>query len=273
MPDRLAEFYYDPQQVRTLLGITKDRMAYWVRIGILKPKEPIKGLKKSYFLKEDIEALLEEIDQAVLTAQKANVTFRRATLEDLDAEDHLAWINFGSVANREANNRARRDFFAKNPESFLHLYNGRRLVACMNVVPLTERAIPEFVAGKRGWLFNPADIEQFEEGRDHPLHLIIINLMTILSVPPEKRRQYAADLLVGLSNQLAQWGREGIAIATVHASGGTPEGRHLLEKAGFTLINQVSDTRMIYFLDVAKSDLGMLRKYKRALEEYKASHT
>jgi DNA-binding transcriptional MerR regulator len=265
---RLEDNTYDAKTVMKILGIDKDKLQYWVRIGLLERINIGGKLAHGLYNKKQVDALARRIEAVILSLEVSKEVFRLATLDDLLAENALAAINFGTGPNTPINNAARRAFLLKNPEITYHLYDNNILCGVINIVPLRAHCIPEFREGKRGWLFNPEDIEQFEPG--HPLNLIIINFMTTPSVPPVRRSAYAVRMLTELSTVFAAWGRRGVEIATVHASGGTPMGRRILESAGFTLVGDRGNDRVIYELNVASSNLKLLEDYRLALAEYKA---
>jgi hypothetical protein len=263
--EKFEEHFYDAKTAMKILGVDKDKLQYWVRIGLLE--RVAVGGKHGRYLKKQVDALAQRLEAVILAVAEGNEVFRRATLDDLRAENDLALINFGSGPNSAANNAARRAFLEKNPEITYHLYDNNILVAAINIVPLKHHCIAEFREGKRGWLFSTDDIEQFEPG--HSLELIIINFMTTPSVPPIRRSGYAVRMLSELVSVFESWGERGVEIASIHASGGTLAGRRILESAGFQLVGEKSDTRVIYYLDVASSDLRLLQGYKQGLKRYK----
>jgi hypothetical protein len=266
LDETLTKLYYDPKGARDALGISLEKFNYWVELGIIE-SVTLPQLKHRVFSRSHIDALGRHLEALLLAAAKEHEEFRVATVVDLAKENELALINFGSGPNTAANNVARRAFIEKNPEITYHLYDSGLLVAAINIVPLKHHCLAEFREGKRGWLFSPHDIEQFEPG--HPLELIIINFMTSPSVPSIRRSGYAVRMLSELANVFEAWGERGVEIASIHASGGTPAGRRILESAGFQLLGAKSETRVIYYLDVMSSELKLLQGYKQGLKRYK----
>ena len=131
----------------------------------------------------------------LITARHADLEYRMATLDDLDAELELTALCFGRK-RAEATRENRRRFLEKNPQMFWHLYSFNQLVAAINIVPLTHDAILEFRDGKRGWLFSNEQIEQFEPG--HRLECIIIDMMRTPRVPQGDKNGFGMYLLLDL---------------------------------------------------------------------------
>jgi hypothetical protein len=120
-------------------------------------------------------------------------------------------------------------------------------------------------------------IEQFEPG--HRLECIIIDMATLTNAPPEKRKRFGGYLLHHVALQLTEWAKQGVDIQTIDACGGTPDGKKILKKAKFQHtgtyeipdLNKpgVSADRVMYHLDVDRTDLPLLHSYKQALREWK----
>ena len=144
------------------------------------------------------------------------------------------------------------------------------MVAAMNFVPLTHDAILEFREGKRGWLFDTSQIEQFKLG--HRLECIIIDMMTTTRVTLDQRHRYASDLLYNFSHvTLVEWGKRGVGVATIDACAGTDDGERILKRAGFKYTG-THDEREMYHFNVDESDLKILQPYKMAFDQWKEKH-
>jgi hypothetical protein len=133
---------------------------------------------------------------------------------------------------------------------------------------VTPDAIEEFKEGKRGWLFSDEQIEQFTNA--HPLQCVLIDFMTNPTVPTLQRRMYGMRLLSDFAGKMEQWGAQGIEISDVYSSGGSPEGRRLLQSSGFEFLYKRGERRNIYHLAVSSSPLRLLGGYRKALAEYRA---
>lgn len=276
--EEISRLYYTAKQAQQRLGMDKDRFNYIMKTRDIQ-RVPFLG-GQGYYRKQEIDMLASEIDAFLLAADKSNFEFRPARMEDLEAEDHMAYLNFGEGSRSPERNASRRRYLEVNPLTSFHLYNLGTLVALINLVPLKHEAILEFRQGKRGWQFPSEMIEQFEPG--HRLECIIIDLATITNVSPEKRMVYAGILLHELALQFMKWGSKGIDIKSIDACGGTLQGRRILEKAGFEYTGTykipaigkpgVMSDRPMYLLDLDKSDLTQLHPYRAALATWKERH-
>lgn len=279
--ERLKNTHYTAQEAYEHLGMTRDAFNNYVRrnpdeFGRVTPLGAY-----GYYRKDKIEAMKEKLEAVIMAAESSKFEFRPARMNDLEAEDHMAYLNFGEGSRSPERNASRRLYLEANPYTTFHLFNSGTLVSFLNLVPLKHEAILEFRQGKRGWVFPIKMIEQYEPGK--PLELIIIDLATITNAPPEKRERYAGYLLHKLAGQLAAWGAKGIDIKSIDACGGTPDGRRILEHAGFTYTGtykipaigkpEVMSDRPMYHLDVDTSDLVLLRRYKHALQQWREQNT
>jgi len=219
--------------------------------------------------REGFRAFVERI-RAYCLGDKTNLQYRTATLDNINAEIDLAALNFGRK-RAEATREARLRFMETNPEITHYLYANDRIVASINLIPLTHDAIFEFQDGKRGWQFNTHQIEQFAPNRR--LECIIIDMMTTTKVALDQRFRYASYLLRDFAHiTLAEWAKRGVDIATIDACAGTEDGERILKRAGFEYLGK-RDERDIYHLDIDKSDLPLLKTYKETLNKWKQEHS
>lgn len=259
--EKLDELYYTAIDARKKLGMTRDSFNHYVKMGII-PKTTILG-KHGHFAKRDIDLLAMNISAAMLAAQQPDITFKNATMEEQPKEFELAVLNFGEATKRF--HPYRHALLMVNPDMSYYLYDGEHMVASINIVPLDQEGISLFKMGERGWLLGDF-VETFEPNT--PLDVIIIDFMTTPLAPANRRTQYAMRLFFGLAKLLEGWAAKGIEIANLYACGGTPQGRKLLETAGFHKIGEYG-ARHIYELNVASSTIHLLESYKRALSKHK----
>jgi hypothetical protein len=268
LDETLDKLYYDPKGARNALGISLEKFNYWVELGVIQPTT-LPHLKHRVFARSHIDALGRHLEALLLAAAKEHLEFRPATVEDIAKENELAFLVFGEAAKNPDTMLARRQFLETNPNMTYHLYERGLLVASINLVPLAHWAIEEFKEGRRGWTFPLTAIEQFEPGI--PLECIIIDMMTNPSVPHAQRTGYGMQLLSGMAEVLENWGARGIEIARILSSGGTKQGKQLLETAGFVFLGNRGGSRNIYELEIARATIKLLGGYKEALARYKQS--
>ena len=264
--EQLPDLYYTPEQARKKLGITRDAFNHYVKKGTIK-KTTILG-KHGHFVKRDIDLLAKTISSAMLAALTPHPQFRRATVDEQEDELELAVLTFGEKAR--VFHESRHHILLKNPETSYTVYEDKYMVACVNGIPLQYEGIRKFKEGEAGWLLEDY-VEQFVPGK--PLEIVILELMTTPLVSLNLRRHYAMHLLFGIAHQLTQWGRQGVDIVSIYAEEGTPTGKQLLEKAGFTSVAQRGNNRTVYQLNVKASNLHVLKPYKDALAKYQREHT
>jgi hypothetical protein len=278
--DQIKQSHYTAQEAYEHLGMSRDTFNNYVRRDPDGFGRVVFFGDHGYYRKDKIDTMKERIEALLLASTTANFVFRPARLEDLEQEDHMAYLNFGQGSLSQERKDARRLYLETNPYATFHLYESDRLVAFINLIPMRHEAVLEFRKGVRGWTFPSTMIEQFEPGKG--LECIIIDLATITNAPPEKRNRFAGYLLHHLALQLTEWGKQGIDIKSIDACGGTLDGRKILKKAGFEYTGtfkipaiskpDVLVDRDMYHLDIDMSDLPLLQRYKQAISEWKASH-
>jgi len=280
--ERVLETHYTPQQAQRVLGMDRDTFNNYVRRGVINRVTFIDSKAHGYFKKGEIDALAEKIEALLLAAEAPNIYYRglvrtpegkidrQQMLEDLAQENRLATTYFGEgYGQLPERTAARRRYLEVNPDSTFYLFNYSRMIASINIVPLTHDAVLEFQEGKRGWQFSDDKIKLYEPG--DPLELIIIDTMVTPSASPEKRNRYASYLLHGLAKTMQEWGEKGIEIKSVDACGASDEGEHILQSAGFTFLGLKGKRRM-YHLEIEESNLKLLRPYKKAFANWKQAH-
>ncbi len=264
LDEEIAKYYYTAKEAQKKLGMNRDKFNYTLRTRNIERIPFLGGY--GYYRKSDIDRLAEEIDTFLQLGRKVSLRYRTATPEDINDEIDLAALNFGRK-RAEATRGARIRYLQLNPEITHYLYRKDNLVASINLVPLVHEALSEFREGKRGWLFENDDIEQFESG--HRLECIIIDMMTTTRVALEQRHRYASYLLRNFGQiTLMEWAKRGVDIKTINACAGTEDGEHILRRAGFEFLGK-HDERDMYSLDIDTADLPVLRGYKETLAEWK----
>jgi hypothetical protein len=261
--DKISELYYTATEARNKLGMTRDAFNHYVKTGVIQ-RTTIVG-KHGHYAKRDIDILAMNITAALIAAQAPNITFKAAALEEQEKEFELAVLNFGEFTKRFHPNRY--EILSKSPGSSYYVYDHEHLVASVNIVPLNHEGIEKFKAGERGWLLGEY-VEQFKP--DVPLELIIIDFMTTPLAPANRRTQYAMHLFFGLGRLFEDMGKQGINVTNIYGCGATPQGRKLLETAGFHKIGEYGN-RHIYEVNTSEAGIHLLGGYKKSIVEYKAN--
>jgi hypothetical protein len=266
MLDKIAEQYYTAAQARSVLGLNENTFQNWVKAGRIK-RTKLPGRGQGLYLRRDIDRTKHLIESALFLDASGDLVLRGATPADVDGEIHLAHLIYGRRAIVPEAQRARRRLVEVNAEASWYLFDRDLFAASINIVPVTPEAIEQFKQGVRGWLFVPSMVRQFLPGE--PLDCIVIDYMTTPTVPPEKRKFYGEALLRELAySTFKDWGARGVELRKVYACGSTPAGRALLRSSGaFNDLGEPVPGRVIFELDVASSDLVLLRPYKEAYKE------
>lgn len=266
MDERIAKIYYTAAEARAVLGLSKDSFNYWVKLGKIQ-KRTLLGGKHGVYPKKEIDLLAAKIEAMMLADSPEPLTFRRATIDDLEAETYLAYLIFGQRALDPDMKAARRAYLERCPDSDWHLYDNERLVAYINIVPVSDQAIAQFKTGKHhAWSFSE-ELRPYIEGQRH--QCIIADFVTIPSAPPAQRSTYGQRVLLEMGHMLKDFGARGIEITALYAASSTPTGIRILKHAGFSqMVTSVKD-RYIYKLDLTTSTHSkILQEYKDALTEW-----
>lgn len=264
--DKISEAYYTAGEARHVLGLTEAAFQGWVRDKKVT-KVILPGRKQGAYLKREINMLAASIDAAILAVKEPVVELKKATLETQSDEFKLAELNFGERTLQFHPYRV--ELLKRNPDMSYYLYDGRFIVASINIVPMSHEGIELFRQGERGWLMGEY-VRPYEAGS--PLELVIIDFMTTPLAPAPRRNGYALRLMLKMADQFQIWGSQGIEVSRILACGGTPDGRRILETAQFTYLGEQKPNRHVYELVVEESHLKVLDPYKEALAEYKQMH-
>lgn len=88
-----------------------------------------------------------------------------------------------------------------------------------------------------------------------------------------RAKTYGYFLLMHLGEVFVNLAKEGIDIRTIWAKSGTVPGIKLCRDFGFTELGYINNEQIGFKLDIEKSDLPMVQRYRQALEEYKQAHS
>ncbi len=265
----IAKYYYTAAQARKVLGLDEQALQYWVRKGRLH-KTILPGRSQGLYLKKEVDSMAEQIEAAIIAQNAEGLSFRRATLDDLEEEYRLARIIFGRRADTPEIQQGKRAFLEKNPGIDFHLYDEGNFVGCIHIVPLKHEAIVEFLEGNViAWLMDTENIEQFEPGK--PIECLFLDALTHPGIEPIKRSAYAAYMIAKLARRLAEMGGCGVEITKVYGASRTPSGIRILKSGGFQVIKECDNGAIMFELDVMNSKEKILRGYQNAFQEWKSS--
>jgi hypothetical protein len=267
----IARHYYTAAQAREVLGLSEQEFQYWVRKGRVR-KVLLPGKAQGVYNRREVDDLASRIEAAIIADQTDTLEFKKATIDDLEAEYELSYLIFGKGAHTV---EIRRAYLEHNPDTIYHLYDDGKLAAFIDIVPYTKEATEQFITGqKRGKELDPNDIEPFIPGK--PQECIIMEMATTPTVPPGRRTLYGTQLLINMAKVFREWGERGIILTKIYATSSTPTGIRILNSAGFKPIRSLGQDRSnpgsqryAFELDISESNAKLLKGYKSAIEEWK----
>lgn len=260
--DKIKELYYTAAEARKILDLSDDKFQYWVRVGRIE-KVRLPGRKQYSYPKRSVDRLAKRIEAAIMAEEEEGLEFRKAILSDLEEEYALSYLLFGKGAHTL---ETRKVFMEKNANIDYHLYDHGELVAFINIIPFQHDAVMQFIAGKkRGKDLDPSTVEPFVP--DKPLECIIMEMSTTPTVPPGRRTIYGEQLLLGFSEVLEEWGKQGVIFTKFYATSSTQTGIRILRTANFQEVGSLGGGRLAFELDISASNAKMVKGYKDALEQ------
>jgi len=260
--DKIKGLYYTAAEARKILDLSDDKFQYWVRVGRIE-KVRLPGRKQYSYPKRSIDRLAKRIEAAIIAEEEEGLEFRKAILNDLEEEYALSYLLFGKGAHTVETRKA---FMEQNPDIDYHLYDRGELVAFINIIPFQHDTITQFITGKkRGKELDPSTVEPFVP--DKPLECIIMEMSTTPTVPPGRRTVYGEQLLLGFSEMLEEWGKQGVIFTKFYATSSTQTGIRILRTANFQEIADLGRGRLAFELDISTSNAKMVKGYKEALEQ------
>jgi hypothetical protein len=260
--DKIKELYYTAAEARKILDLSDDKFQYWVRVGRIE-KVRLPGRKQNLYPKRSVDRLAKRIEAAIIAEEEEGLEFRKAIIDDLEEEYALSYLLFGKGAHTIETRKA---FMERNPDTDYHLYDHGELVAFINIIPFQHDTIMQFITGKkRGRELESNTVEPLIP--DKPLECIIMEMSTTPTVPPGRRTIYGEQLLLGFSEVLEEWGKQGIILTKFYATSSTQTGIRILRTANFQDIGDLGKGRLAFELDISTSDAKIIKGYKEALEQ------
>ncbi|HEU5383262.1 MAG TPA: hypothetical protein VFV38_48295 [Ktedonobacteraceae bacterium] len=260
--DKIKELYYTASEARKVLDLSDDKFQYWVRVGRVE-KVRLPGRKQYLYPKRSVDRLAKRIEAAIIAEEEEGLEFRKAILGDLEEEYQLSYLLFGKGAHTV---EVRKACMEQNPDIDYHLYDKGELVAFINIIPFQHDSVVQFITGeKRGKELSPATIEQFVP--DKLLECVIMEMSTTPTVPPARRTIYGEQLLLGFSEVLEEWGKQGVIFTKFYATSATQTGIRILRTANFQEIADLGKGRLAFELDISTSNAKMVKGYKEALAQ------
>jgi hypothetical protein len=256
------------------LDILGPMLYKYVARGVLKRYGP-DTLKHKYYKRAEVMAVHASEDaffergEMVAPTEKNNTTFARATPGDMDGVYQIALEVFGS-GTTTAEQRAA--CVAKCLDGNYVVKEYGDVVAFIHIQPLLPDRLKAFINGDlRGWQITADDIGSFAPGK--PFDVLVKSMAATRKNGMSKSLYYTQRLLLGTGHELAKMGSQGVIIRKVYATSETETGIALSLHAQMKVVKRLKAAnpekneppRYSFELDVATSDLPLLRSYKEAL--------
>jgi len=257
------EHYYSAREAREQLGINVGAFYYLIDTGKIKKLTP-PGKKQGFYSKHQIERLARERLRGITDEEEPGTTFRKATVDDIHEEYELTvlMLNGGTgygVPTYQA-------WLRENPDTNFIVRDQGRLVACMQVLPLAQETIMQWIKGEiREWEISAEDVLPYTPGRS--VECIITGMATTLDVDKRKRRQYGVHLIRGFLHFLHDLAEQDIMITRFYAISATPEGIAILRRAKFEERGHLGK-RVAFELNPLTSDTRMANAYRAVLKRH-----
>lgn len=269
--------YITATEAMEILG---NKMLYkYVEKGLIK-QHGTEISKHKYYLREEVQSVRDTL-QAFYGEQEEMPTklsdklkghslqFAQATPDDMEGVYSVASKLFEHTTSADA----RKPLVARCPTGNYIVRDNGAIVAYIHIQPLKRDKLIAFMNGEiRGWQITADDLDCFT-----PDKTVEVLIKSIGSYHEDNaiRLVYMQRLLNGVAREIGEMGKQGIIIPTIYATSDTPTGIAMSLHAKMQPLGKMKHSdgkRFAFKLDVATSDLPLLRNYKRAIAEYKRAH-
>ena len=269
------EGFVTAKEATKLIGVSDSMLSRYVKEGKINRHGP-RDRKQKFYSRTELEAFIIA-RQVTETAYRkgrwrlnASSTFRKATLQDLDAI-----INMSERAYPAAGLPLRETWagwIRKNPESFHVLCNQQSvIVAYATILVMRPATISLFIQDKLPVdEIGPDKLELFHPGE--PLHIYIMSLVVDPQYPAREKHEYGARLISSLFSFFLDLAQRGIEVETITARSHTADGMRLMRKLGFPQIKSPVPGKHLFIVKVEESGLHILEKYSELLAEWRTKH-
>ena len=265
----MSQPYYSAKEAREILGMTHSALLNQVSAGNLQRIIP-PGKRQGVYLREEVDRLRAEMDTFFLSRHALNVEppiFAKATAEEMEEAVKLADTVFGGVNTISAETRTA--WLKKNPDIDYLLKQEGEIVGYLSLVPMKPKTVEDLLLAKRySKDLTPDDILTYEPGKPVDIYAMAIGVRP--GVSQEQKREWGAALIKGGLDAIICLGKRGIIIRTIQAHSHTPDGIRLMRHVGFTETPAKIPGLRDFMIDVPKSGIPYIMRYKAALKEWEA---
>jgi len=271
--------YLTATQAGELLG--PNRLYKLIKDNRLHRKAP-PGYKHGYYLMSEVQAIIDA-ETAFYTASENQETstklseklkghtleFAQATADDTEGIHEVASKLFPHTTSADT----RKPLIAACPVGNYVVKDNGQIVAYIHIQPLKHDRLMAFIKGEiRGWQLTADDLDCFGPGKTVE---VLIKSIGSYHEDNNIRLAYMQRLLNGTMREIAKLGQQGVVLTKIYATSDTPTGIAMSIHAKMRPLGAMKGSdgkRFAFELDVAESNLPLLRDYKQALAEWKQSH-
>jgi hypothetical protein len=256
-------YFYTAGEAQKHLGVGVGAFYYLVETGKIKKLVP-PGKQRGFYSKHLIEKLAEERTGEIGAAEELDVTFQKATLNDIHEEYEFATLLLnGSLGYVLPTYEA---WLQYNPESNFIVRDQGRLVAFMQALPVKRETVQRWLKGEvREWQIGAEDVLPYAPGSS--VECIITSIATAPDVDKWKRTLYGLRLIRGFLHVLDDLAARDVTITRFYAASTMLDGLSLLKRAKFEKRGFIGK-RAAFELDPLSADTHMAKAYRSALQRH-----
>lgn len=274
------EGYLTAAEAARRLNVSDGMLSIYVKQGRLGRYGP-EERKHKFYKESEVQAIIDadraffgnggvnetEIFTKTPGAKEKNDTeFARATPDDMEGVYAVASTLFPKTTSAED----RKPLVAICPDGnyILREKATREIVAYIHLQPLKHDRLMAFMRGEiRGWQLTADDLDCFEPGKE--VDLLVKSMGSTRKFGEERAMYYMQRLLFGTAKAIAELGRQGTIIRKIYATSETEAGINMSLHAKMEPLGKIGPDRYAFQLDVASSEMPLLKFYKEALAEWR----
>jgi hypothetical protein len=251
-----------------ILNMTYSALRNQVNAGHIRSETP-PGKRQAVYLKEDIDALKHDMEiwRAGKSRMKLPPTkFVKATVEDMLEAVELADEVFGGVNTLPVEKRL--EWLNKNPDIDYLLKQDGRIVGYFSLVPLRPETIEDLLTLRRfAKDLTAEDILSYTP--NIPVDLYGMAIGTKPGVSQNQKHEWGKILIIGARGVILDLAKRGINIRSINAHSHTLDGIKMMRHLGFTETVSKAPGLHDFVIEVERSGIPFIMKYKDILQEWR----
>ena len=255
---------------RRLGGIAGASLQRLVDDGKVRKVIPPDNKKRGLYVREDVdklaEAMLQFMDIYATTQSDSKPELVQAqNEEDIKATVRIDQQYFGDQIHSL---EKRLYWFKICPNGDYVLKHHGIIVGYFSMQGIKQEAVDRLFLHRKGnSKTQDQDMESLDPGK--PLQAYVSMIAVKADEKQAQQKTYGLLLLMELGKVFTDFGKQGIDIRTIWAKSGTVPGIKLCRDLGFTEMGYINNEQIGFYLDMEKSQIPMVQKYREALEKTK----